>query len=303
VIGDNASDDATPEVATLDDPRVRYHRWDSLVDVNGNFNRTAALCSGEWLVPLGSDDRLRPHALATFAEHIRNRADLVMVVAACSRIDQDGHPAAGTWRFYQGMARFSPGDYDAASWMAAMSAEGQPPWNLGSIAFRRRAVEQLGGLFDPDAGPASDIELVLRMPLAGPVRYVDDSVMVFTQRTDSDAKLQQRSNRIGSDDTILARGLRVGVAAHERVRGPLEAGERRRVDGLIARSFIQRAAQHRLLAGGAGRRGAITDLRNAWRTSPTTVLTARQLFFAAGAILAPTALLRAADRALRLERA
>ena len=303
VIGDNVSEDATREVATVDDARVRYHRWESVVDVNGNFNRTAALCTGEWLVPLGSDDRLRPHALATFADQIRNREDLVMVVAACSRIDQDGHPAAGTWRFYQGMARLSPGDYDAASWMAAMSAEGQPPWNLGSIAFRRSAVEQLGGLFNPDAGPAADIELVLRMPLAGPVRYLDEPVMIFTQRTDSDAKVQQQSNRLGSGETILGRGLRVGTAAHEQWRGPLRTSERRTVNGLIARSFIQRAAQHRLLAGGAGRQGAFADLRNAWRTSPTTVLTPRQLVYSAGAILAPTSLLRAADRALRLDRA
>jgi hypothetical protein len=171
------------------------------------------------------------------------------------------------------------------------------------MAFRRSAVAQLGGLFDPEAGPASDIELVMRMPLAGPVRYVDESVMIFTQRTDSDAKVQQRSNRGDSDDTILARALRVGLAAHERGRGPLAHSERRRVNGLIARSFIQRAAQHRLLTGGAGRRGAVNDVRNAWRTSRTTVLTPRQLVYAAGAVLAPTGLLRFADRALRLHRA
>ena len=115
-----------------------------------------------------------------------------MVVAACSRIDQDGQPAAATWRFYQGLAEIEPGDHDTRSWIRAVTASGQPPWNIGSIAFNGSIVKSLGGFLDPSAGPASDIELVLRMAIGGTVRYVDKRVLVYTQRTDSDHRLQQR---------------------------------------------------------------------------------------------------------------
>jgi len=301
VIGDNASTDDTSHVAPAEDPRVRYHRFEDFVDVTDNFNRTAEMCAGDWLVPIGADDRLLPHALETFLAAIRERPELVMVVAACLRLDQEGQPAAATWRFYQGLAPLRPGDYDAGAWLRALSADGQPPWNLGSIAFRRASVEQLGGLLKADAGPASDVELVMRMPIAGPVRYTDERVFIYTQRTDSEHRQQQRSDRVeDSDDTILGRGLRVALAEHERARGPLPSGERRRINAMIARSFIQRAAQHRLLAGGRGRRAAWRDVRRAWRESPSTLLSPRQLLFAAGAVISPGWILHAADRALRV---
>jgi glycosyltransferase involved in cell wall biosynthesis len=301
VIGDNASTDETARVAATEDPRIRYHRFEDFVDVTDNFNRTAEICAGEWLVPIGADDALLPHALETFVTAIRERPDLVMVVAACARLDQQGNPAAATWRFYQGLAPLEPGDYDAGAWLRALSADGQPPWNLGSIAFRRAAVEQLGGLLKADAGPASDVELVMRMPIAGPVRYTDERVFIYTQRMESEHRQQQRSDRVDdSDATILGRGLRVALAEHERARGPIPPEERQGVKAMIARSFIQRAAQHRLLAGGRGRRAAWRDVRRAWRASPSTLFSPRQLLFAAGAVITPGWILHLADRALRV---
>ena len=255
VIGDNVSEDDARAVADgVADERVRYHRFADVVDVVANFNRTAQLCEGEWIVPLGADDRLEPAALETFARAIRERPELVMVVGRCARVDEEGAPAAAVWRFYQGLAPLEPGDYDARGWLRAISADGQPTWSLGSIAFRRSAVEALGGLFDPAAGGASDMELAMRMAIAGPVRYVDTPVMIYTQRTNSDQRQQQRTNRVDdSADTVMGRAFRVGLAAHEAARGPLDRRERRGVQGMIARSFVQRAAQHRVLEGGGGR--------------------------------------------------
>lgn len=301
VIGDNASSDDSRRAAEVDDPRVRYHRFDQVVDVVDNFNRTAAICSGHWLVPMGADDTLLPEALETFAAAIEERPELVMIVAACTRLDQDGNPAAATWRFYQGAAPLAPGDYDASSWLRALSVEGQPPWNLGSIAFRRETVNELGGLLDPDAGPASDIELVMRMAIGGPVRYTNERVFIYTQRTESDHRQQQRRERgEEQEDTILARGLRVALRAHERARGRLPVRERRWITAMIARSYVQRAAQHRMLTGGHGRRAAWRDVLRAWRESPRTLLAPRSLFFALAAVVSPGWLLRLADRRLRI---
>jgi len=304
VIGDNASSDDPASVTPGDDPRIRIVRWEEGVDVVASFNRTAAQCRGRWLVPLGADDRLLPEALRRFATAIADRPDLVMVVAACQRLDQFGHPAAATWAFYQGLARLRGGDYDRLGWIEAVTAEGQPPWNLGSIAFRRETVERLGGLFDERAGPASDIELVMRMAIGGPVRYLEEPALIFTQRVESDHRRQQRSNRVDtSSETILGRGLRAGVANMERRAGHLQRREREAIHAAIARSYIQRAAQHRLLPGGRGRRGAWSDVRRAWREHARTLLASRQAAFAAGALLTPSWMLRAAERLLRQERA
>jgi glycosyltransferase involved in cell wall biosynthesis len=301
IIGDNASTDDVRSVVAVDDGRVRYHRWDESVDVIASWNRTASLCRGTWMVPIGADDRLLPDALETFATAIRDRPDLVMVVAACIRLDQDGRPAAATWRFYQGLARVRPGDYDARSWIQAVAAPGQPRWNIGSVALNRSAVERLGGYFNPEAGAAADIEVVLRMAIGGPVRYLDKRVMIFTQRLDSDYRAQHRSARTDDqEETFLGRGLRIGLAAHEGSRGPLSARERGWVYASIARSFMQRAAEHRALRGGQGRRGAWRDIVRAWRARPSTVLSPRGLIVVIGVLLFPDWVLEAANRLLRV---
>lgn len=307
VIGDNASSDSTgaiAEAAARDEPRIRYQRWQDVADVIASFNRTAALSRGRWVIPLGSDDRLEPDAIDVFEAAVEGSHGLAMVVAECARMTPDGRPAAHTWRFYQGVTAIRPGDYDAPAWIEVMTRDGQPPWNIGSIAFGSEAIAAAGGLFNAEAGAGSDTELVMRMAGAGTVRYVQRRVLVCTQRTDSDQHGQQRANRLDdSAETVLGRGLRIGMAAHERLRGSVSDAERRQVRRAIARLYVQRAAHHRLLPGGQGRPGAWRDVRSAWSIQPSAVLTPRQLLHASGALLAPRWLLASANRLLRLERA
>ena len=303
VIGDNASSDNTQTAAASADPRVRYVRWADGVDMNASFNRTAAECRAPWIVPMGADDRLLPDALETFAAALRTPPTPAMVVAECRREDPEGRPAAATWRLYQSLTQIAAGDYDSPAWIEVITRDGQPPWNLGSVAFARDAVKAAGGLFDPEAGAASDIELIMRLAAVGPVRYVRRPVLIYTQRTDSDQREHQLMNRDSrTEETILGRALRVGLRAHIAMRGAITRGERRRVEAATARAHIQRALQHRLLRGGGGRRAALDDLRRAWRTSPRTVLAPRQLVSAAGAIAAPTWSLRLSSRVLRERR-
>ncbi len=303
VIGDNASTDDTAAIAERFGLPVRGHRWPNASDVFENFNRTAGLCGGAWLIPMGADDRLLPNALETFARSIEQGGAPVMVVGECARIDVDGQPAAATWRFYQRLSSIAQGDYDATSWMRVITREGQPPWNIGSIAFSREATYRAGGLFDPSAGPACDIELAMRMAAVGPVRYVRRRVLIYTQRSNSDQRARQRAERVeDSEQTILERGLRVGLAAHVRLRGSVTEHERDWIADAIAMSHLQRAAQHRLLHGGQGRRGAWRDVRRAWRARRRSVLTPRHLLVAGAALIAPRWALRAANRLLRVDR-
>src|SRR5262245_47649967 len=60
VICDNASTDATPQLCRrYDDPRVRYVRFDELVNQGNNWNRCLRLARGDYIALLHADDRYR----------------------------------------------------------------------------------------------------------------------------------------------------------------------------------------------------------------------------------------------------
>ena len=59
---------------------------------------------------------------------------------------------------------------------------------------------------------------------------------------------------------------------------------------------LQRAAQHRVLPAGLGRRGAIRDVVRAARYSPRTLLSPYHLSYALAAVLFPEPLLRTFQR-------
>jgi glycosyltransferase involved in cell wall biosynthesis len=78
VISDNASTDATAEVAcSFNDKRVRYRRNESNVGGPANWVRALAAARGRYFVIVGDDDRWSP----TFLER------LVAPLEACSEVD------------------------------------------------------------------------------------------------------------------------------------------------------------------------------------------------------------------------
>lgn len=61
VICDNASTDETPGlVRQYNDPRIRYVRYDELVNQGGNWNRCVSLATGEYVALLHADDEYLP---------------------------------------------------------------------------------------------------------------------------------------------------------------------------------------------------------------------------------------------------
>ena len=77
VISDNANTDATPEILRQfsADPRVKVLRHDSPLSVSDNWSAAYSAGSGEYVLMMGDDDYLLPHALARLQEALVRHSD------------------------------------------------------------------------------------------------------------------------------------------------------------------------------------------------------------------------------------
>jgi glycosyltransferase involved in cell wall biosynthesis len=97
VISDNASSDATPEIARSysdRDARVRYEANDVNIGIAGNFNRAYRLSRGEYFKWQAHDDLLEPQFLMRCAEILDADASTVAVGTRVRLIEEDGSPIA-----------------------------------------------------------------------------------------------------------------------------------------------------------------------------------------------------------------
>lgn len=304
VIGDNASTDGIAAVvAGYDDPRIRCHHFDEKVSILESWNRTAALCTGPWIQPLAADDRIRPDCLARLAAAIEDgerksiNSNVVLAITSCRRVYSDGLSADRVWYGSKRKLPVRDGRYTPAQWMELCTSDGQPPWNVGSVAIRRAVLQASGGLLRPEIGLSADFEAAMRFGAYGDVLYITDELLDFTVRDDSDGPARLRFNRArGVGDTVVGFAFQNALRVHDEVRG-VDDAERRRIADAIARSHLQRAGQHRVLPGGKGRSGAARDVLRALRWSRRVALRPASIVYAFGALLAPTRLLvRVKDR-------
>jgi glycosyltransferase involved in cell wall biosynthesis len=295
VVGDNAStDDVEAVVGRYADSRIRLHRWTTHTDLCENFNRTMLLCRYEWVQPLGADDRLDAHCLESMAARVEAIADrttrLSAIIAAVRRVDSRGQPANASYYGYRGRARIPDGLHDAASWLHC-ALTGVHPWNIGTAAFSREVLAEMGGFLRAEIGLCAEIDLVLRAAAYGDILYIDEPRMDFTVRCDGDSQTRGFSERAWNRALApVALALVSGFSVHED-RRKVSRRERAAVHAVVAQLQIQRAFQHRYRPGGRGRRGALLDVARAIRWSPATVLRPRNLAYALAAILAPRAMI------------
>jgi glycosyltransferase involved in cell wall biosynthesis len=292
VIGDNASErDLGAIVAAYSDDRIRYRRWDTHTDFVDNHNRTIALCQFEWLQLLSADDRLHPDCLAKMGARIEELAAAgttpAMVATACRPIGEDGKPAtfefSGSWR----IKRLPDGLYDGRAWLRHIAEPGQVPWNVGSLAVGRHVAEVLGGFFRVEVGLAVDLDMALRVGAYGPVAYIDEPLLDYTVRSGGINRELARKDRSRASMTTQSSVLRSGLAVHE-ARREVGDDERRFVRRMVGQSFIGRALQHRYMADGNGRRGALGNVARAFRHDPFWFTDGRQLLRGLAAVAAPT---------------
>lgn len=299
VLGDNASDDDTVALAReVEDARIRVVTWPDHVGIFENFERSFAMCQGEWVYLLPVDDVLMPDALERIAATIDAHGGarpLVAVLPRARRVAPDGRRIDVVYHGVQAEAWIEGGTYDATGWLRAVTRPGSPPWDGG--AFRRGAVEAMGRFYRTDVPSMSaDFELDIRIATQGDVAFLDEPVLAVTGSPTSDTPGRVRRNlSSGEPFTPRGRALLEGLRAHEMVRD-VGSEERRWVAAAIARSHLRRATAHRTTEGGRGRRGALLDVRAAWELSPRTVIAS--LPQAVASVLVPAWALTAARTAV-----
>lgn len=302
VIGDNAStDDLTQRLADITDARIRVRRWDSHVQAPENFNRTMALASGEWLIPLAADDRLHPRFLERAAERIAQgggEPPLTLVIAACRRVDPTGQLADRAWYGHGRIAQIADGTYDGDAWFMQTLQPAAIPWNFGGVALSASAIAMAGAMFRPEVGVCADMELSLRLAAYGRVAYVSEPLMDFMVHSASDGVARIRRNLAArSQPPPMSAAYLAALDVHEYRHGP-NPTERRAVMAAVAREYLQRALLHRYHEGGRGRLAAMRDVSRAVASDPRTVIRPWQLAKAAAAVLAPRAVLGSATQRL-----
>ncbi len=283
IIGDNAStEDLQAVVDRYRDPRIVYRRWPTHSGIYENFNRTMLLCRFDWVQALGADDRLDPLCLEKIAARIVDMSSRPGRLAMVLTNLQHG---------VQKVKDVHDGVYSASQWMALVVSAEALPWNIGSVAIAREVLSESGGFFRPEVGLCCDIELVTRVGAYGDVAFIDEPLLHYTTRSDSDRTARFDLNRSrGYRLTTSGAAYLSALQAHEQ-RREVTSRERDAVYSAVARSHLRRAINHRYLPGGHGRRGALSDLARAFVYSPTTLVEYRSLAIALAALLAPRSVL------------
>ena len=298
IIGDNASSaDLGAIVARFPDPRIRYHRWSEHTDIYENFNRTVTLCNYEWLQLLGADDRLQPDCLRAMAERIIETRcvapRLAAVLTSARRVDSTGQLADDHYYGLQGRRIVPDGLYESHQWLSLATRPGLAPWNFGSIAISRTALNEMGSFFRPEVGLCADHELILRLGAYGNIAYIAEELFDYTVSDGSDSNFRGAQD-LSSGKLVpsMAAAMISALQAHEHRRSVSDA-ERAEVRRAIAHWFVRRAAHHRYQPNGRGRIGATQDLIGAIKHHPRMLRSPTQMAFGLALVLAPTSLLQA----------
>jgi glycosyltransferase involved in cell wall biosynthesis len=96
IVSDNASTDATPDIAAeyaRADARVRFSRLETNIGAAGNYNRTFALAAGAYFKWAAHDDLIAPAFLARCLARLEADPRAALAYAAMREIDAEGRPS------------------------------------------------------------------------------------------------------------------------------------------------------------------------------------------------------------------
>jgi glycosyltransferase involved in cell wall biosynthesis len=169
VVDDGSTDGSAGEVAARC-PATRVLRQANAGLARAR-NAGAAASSGDVLIFLDADDRLRPTAAASAVGALAQHPDAAMVFGRCQWMAEDGTPLPTP------LPRIS-GDYYAellrhnCIWMPAMAAV-------------RRAPFLATGGFDARVNPSADYDLYLRLASRYPIASHEETVADYRQHASS----------------------------------------------------------------------------------------------------------------------
>jgi hypothetical protein len=158
-------------------------------------------------------------------------------------------------------------------------------------------LEEMGTFFRGELGNCSDNEVILRAAAYADGLYIDEPLMDYTVRSDSETFIREPME-LSQQDALppMAGALLAGLEAHESRRA-VDPHERRVVYAGVARAYLLRASHHRFRRAGSGWRAAVRDIVRGLRCSPTALASPRQLIHALAVLTLPRVVLRIGRRA------
>jgi glycosyltransferase involved in cell wall biosynthesis len=165
VIVDDASSDGTREwLQQIQGGRVRAILHDEHQERSRSRNAGLDAASGDCVLFLDDDDKLRPGALRALAQPLRHDQDVVAVVGGKYDFDDQGH--SKRYPHPRRAVRTSPWRELLQSWLA-------PP---GAMLIKTAMVRSLGG-WNETLALGEDRELMLRLARAGRFTIVPSAVL------------------------------------------------------------------------------------------------------------------------------
>lgn len=196
VVVDNASTDATPDIArAFNDPRLRYVRRHHELGMVENWNRCIELAVGEFVTLLHHDDRWHPGFLTRAHRLFEANPGAGVVYGGCRIVDTSGQ----ILRLHQPFS-------EPHVWSGDRELEVLIRGNYiycPTVVYRAAALRRVGG-FTPGLNLTPDWELLLRLALAGSgFIYDPEPLSEYCERSDSIHSELERNLRTG-EEHILA---------------------------------------------------------------------------------------------------
>jgi glycosyltransferase involved in cell wall biosynthesis len=178
IIADDHSSDGT-EAYVLElikaDPRVRYYKAGAKGGINTALNGAIGIARGDYIQICHDHDGYLPHLTERMAEVMDRHPRVVFVHPGRQGCDYLMNPLPDCL-FVCGYPEVSPG----AGWLKFMLARLASPVT-GLSMIRRKALDEVG-LFDPDFGACSDIDMWMRLCAVGDVGYVNELLLYLRGR-------------------------------------------------------------------------------------------------------------------------
>jgi glycosyltransferase involved in cell wall biosynthesis len=175
IISDDCSTDSTQQVCreyAARDSRIRYFRNSQNLKMPGNLNAAIQRAQGQYVANLHDGDRFRSDLIQKWKDALDRVPDAAFVFNAYATI----LPGGGLREWREPFEFRVPGKEIAAHYFRHISS---CVW--GTVMARKSAYDK-NGLFDPSFGFISDVDMWLRLALGSTVAYVNEPLMVLTDR-------------------------------------------------------------------------------------------------------------------------
>lgn len=199
IVSDNCSTDDTPRLMAewaRRDPRIRYHRNERNIGMQGNFNRCLQLAVGKHIKFLCADDVLEPACVQRMVEVLESRSDVALV--ACRREITDGGLRRLGYLAYPGNSRFVPGTDVIRRCFFRGNLIGEPT----AVMFRK---SQGGRGFNDAYSQVFDLEMWFHLLEHGSFAYIPEPLCKFRRHQAQGTRGNLGSARILADRQRLFR--------------------------------------------------------------------------------------------------